>query len=73
MKKVFAGFVEIQILLCFFRRMTSVSIKKISRKIMSKYTILAIVSTVIVILLFAIIKMYNGLVVLKNRIDNQGT
>lgn len=39
---------------------------------MSGYTILAIAAAVIVILLFAIIKMYNGLVVLKNRVDNQG-
>ena len=34
--------------------------------------ILAIVAAIIVILLFAIIKMYNGLVVLRNRVDNQG-
>lgn len=39
---------------------------------MSGYMVLAITAAVIVILLFALIKTYNGLVVLKNRVDNQG-
>lgn len=39
---------------------------------MTGYTVAAIVAVIIVILLLGIIKMYNGLVVLKNRVDNQG-
>lgn len=39
---------------------------------MTGYTVAAIVAVIIVILILGIIKMYNGLVVLKNRVDNQG-
>lgn len=39
---------------------------------MKGYIILAVVAILIVILIAAIIKIYNGFIVLKNRVENQG-
>lgn len=39
---------------------------------MKGYIILAVVAVLIVILIAAIIKIYNGFIVLKNRVENQG-
>ena len=39
---------------------------------MGLYITLAVVGAILLILIVALVKTYNGLVVLKNRVENQG-